>query len=204
MSEVLISNDPAIHSPEKLVLAPCLIILSGLPATGKTTLGREMVSHTNAFFIDIDDVRKKCYPQTAGQKLSLQEEATQMKTSYYQMFQEARALLSKRQAVVLAATFSSPISHQEAEELAQDLKVPLIVFLLEAPSAVLLERTENRKTITESDSNVMDSSHLYEVANRFHPMRAGNLTVLDTTCSIDEKVKQILVVLENHLAEATL
>lgn len=79
-----------------------LVVLSGPPLHGKTTIATALAARSNLRLIDLDEVRMKHFPQFADQPGQL--EATTR--AYELMIADALGVLSTGQPVVLAGTFS--------------------------------------------------------------------------------------------------
>lgn len=164
-----------------------LIVLAGLPFTGKTTIGRELEHLTNATFLDIDVARQEIAPGN-GWHGPDQEKAI-MRAAYEHNHQKAAQLLQIGKSVILAATYSRPDYHKLLRELAEQQSVPLKFFLLHIPDALVQVRLSDRQK-TGSPSNITSLESYREVANRYQPFPDRNADI-DTSAPLESVLADI-------------
>lgn len=153
---------------ETVYLKPSLIVLSGLPLAGKSTVGQEIARLSNLILLDIDQTRKDISNPTTTPKLPEDKERQQMFEAYVENYRRAQDLILKGHPVILAATFSSPKSHEDLVAFAQRLAVPVRVFQIIADESDVNKRLTLRSE--SSFSNVLTFEHYEEVRDRFYPM----------------------------------
>lgn len=89
---------------------PCVVAVSGLPATGKSTLGRFLDQTCNFKFLDVDVIREEIDDVRKANHsirwLPPDQELAIMTRSYILMCQRAEALAIAGTPVVIAGTFS--------------------------------------------------------------------------------------------------
>lgn len=117
------------------------IILCGLPACGKTTLGTKLAAHLELFFIDTDRLIEEYYFNLYGQKLTCREITLQ---DGIQKF----CLLEKNQVNLLPLVSKSVISLGGRTlcdfENKQKIKECGCLIYLKTPSEVVWERLQSR------------------------------------------------------------
>lgn len=154
---------------ERIFLRPCLIVLSGIPLTGKTVLAEKLVSISNLEMIDVDVVRNKVDESRKKdgkiRMLEPEEEKQIMIKSYTKMCQRAERTINGGIPAIITGTFSRIEFKQPLEQLVGALKkkgIPIKVLLTTAPDEEILKRIEKRKE-NGSFSNI-DSLEKYHWA----------------------------------------
>lgn len=147
---------------------PALILVGGLPGTGKSTLGKDLEAHAGFRAIDSDHVRK----ELAGISPSARAGAAHGKgiytaewtqKTYAECLERARAELERGGRVVVSATFKDDARRETFLHEAHRLGVPAYMLVCE------LEREEVAHRIRERKGDASDadlSVHDY-VANRW-------------------------------------
>jgi predicted kinase len=178
---------------EKINLKPCLIVLTGLSLSGKTTLGRKLEQSSNLIFLDVDDTRQEILP---GKKwLGAEREKEIMLLSYKRNHEKAAALLDKKIPVILAATYSRNIYRELVYSLAARYGVSLKFFLLEIPNKEAMVRLEARAKNGESNSTITTLEGYMELKNRYVKIVKNDAFRLETTKPVDQLSNEILEIL---------
>ena len=87
-----------------------IIIVCGLPGTGKTTIAKRMVKEINGRYLNTDDIRLKLYP--SGRTYSQEEKDS----VYREMFRIAEEETGKGHNVIMDGTFYLKKYRKWAEE----------------------------------------------------------------------------------------
>ncbi|HMA47217.1 MAG TPA: AAA family ATPase [Frankiaceae bacterium] len=127
-----------------------LVLVGGLPGTGKTTLAAELARHSDGWTLISSDVVRK---ELAGRRVLdpargavgeglYRPEA--VRATYGEMLRRARCALGLGESVVLDATWVSAGRRGEAAAVAARTASELVELRCEAPEAVALERIANR------------------------------------------------------------
>ena len=142
---------------------PELLLLAGLPAAGKSTLGRRMVQRGEVdVLIETDVVRKELAgldPEVSadaefGAGIYTREFSEK---TYREVFRRAAGQLEKGRRVAIAATFVSDQRRVEAIEVARRLGVPVRFIECKIPDEVA------RKRLIEREDDVSDAGvEVYE------------------------------------------
>ncbi len=129
---------------------PQLIVVMGLPASGKTTLAAAIAGRLGAVHISSDVVRKTAAgiapttPRTAAFGAGLYTAAARHRT-YDAMRASAARWLRRGKTVVLDATFGDPAERRRVQRLAGRLGMPLAFLACQAAEPVLVARLRARR-----------------------------------------------------------
>jgi len=132
------------------VAYPALIIVSGLPGTGKSYFCRKLAERANLVILESDSLRKQLFPAPSYRK----EESTQLFQACYGLVEE---LLRRGISVALDATNLEEHNRERLYHIADQSGAKLIIVRMEAPPDVVKERLERRsQREDESDHSEAD------------------------------------------------
>jgi|WetSurSiteA1Bulk_404760.scaffolds.fasta_scaffold00510_8 predicted kinase len=135
-----------------LSLKTCLIVLSGLPLSGKSLVADKLVNSTNLELVDVDEVRNRI-DKTRGAKglirlLESDKEKEIMINSYTLMCRQAAEKIGQGIPIVITGTFSREEFKKPLTVLVRQIKsaqIPLKIFLLIATDEEVERRIEKRR-----------------------------------------------------------
>ncbi len=159
-----------------------LVVVGGLPGTGKSTLAAVVAGDLDAVVVRSDEVRKQLAGLPAGVHAAaavdegIYDPATTAAT-YAEMVQEARVLLEGGNSVVLDASFSGEESRRGACELAATTTAELTMLRCVAPFEVSARRLVERAAVGTDPSDA-DAAVTAAMARRFAPW--SEATEIDT------------------------
>jgi predicted kinase len=114
-------------SPEEFKGSPTILVLSGLPLSGKTTLGKKLSEKMDWHFIDVDYCRRvgtgdterhiDINPWASGERRA-RKESEDMRIAYSIMHEAVRANIALGRSVICAATYSRTSSRKNLLEIA--------------------------------------------------------------------------------------
>jgi predicted kinase len=142
-----------------------LIILFGLPGTGKTTIARALAAQLHAAHFNSDTVRSALGLMghyTEGEKQRV----------YQHLMDDTRAALSEGKTVVVDGTFYKEAVRTPFRLLAQSCGVRLCWVEVATSEAVLRERLQHPRSDSEADFEVYVS-----IRDQFEPLLEDHLTV---------------------------
>ena len=128
------------------VAEPALIIISGLPGTGKSYLSKRLAERVRLLVLESDALRKLLF----SPPLYSSQESAQLFRTIHRLLRE---LLRKGIPVILDATNLSERFREQLYSIADQLDVKLILVRVEAPPEVVHQRLENRARDRENTSD---------------------------------------------------
>ena len=129
---------------------PCLVLVGGLPGTGKSTLARALASHSNFQIIRSDQVRKELAGQVAqaagpaGFEEGIYTTAWTERT-YQTCLARAESVLFEGGRVLVDATFGDEHRRRAFLELAMARGVPAVLLICEADPGQIASRLRSRR-----------------------------------------------------------
>lgn len=154
-----------------------LIIVCGLPGSGKTTLAKSLAKKLPAVHVSSDITRKSMYPKptySEEEKLSV----------YANMLDEVRELLRQGRDVVADATFYRAAERQKFVALAGEMGAEAHIIMTTLSEVEIRKRLARRKKGGPSDA---DFSVYSKVKGLFEPVEGRHL-VVDSAIPEREKV----------------
>ncbi len=162
---------------------PVLIMMSGLPGSGKSHLGQRLAEQLPAIVIESDRVRKALFPQPS---YSAQESACVHGTCQ----EIIRRLLRKGMRVIFDATNLVESQREVLYNLADRSGARLIIVRTMAPEGIVRERLEERRRKDEGGSDA-DWRIYRRMSRREQRIRRAHLCV-DTSGDMDDAVWKVL------------
>jgi aminoglycoside phosphotransferase family enzyme/predicted kinase len=150
-----------------------LVVIGGLPATGKSTLATALGADLDAVVVRSDEVRKRLVGlpadahAPAAPHAGIYDERTTVAT-YDELLREARALLELGHSVILDATFADEPLRQAARDLAVATSAELAMLRCVAPLEITAGRMAARQQVGQDPSDA-DVAVATEMAARFAP-----------------------------------
>lgn len=157
-----------------------LILLAGLPGTGKTTLGKNLSVELDAIHLNSDVIRKSHL-----EKRTYSEEEKQL--VYEKLFDETEKEIKQGKNVIIDATFYREKLRDNAIEIAKRNNVEYFILKCNLDEKILKKRIESRKD-SESEANF----EIYKKINRkFEEIKEEYLEI-DCSRKIEEQIQEAL------------
>lgn len=164
---------------------PVLIMLCGLPATGKSYLARRLVERMPFVIVETDFVRKTLFPSPT---YSAQESSLVHEVCHALM----EKLLKRGARVIFDATNLLEFHRERVYRLARFTAARLVIVQTVAPETVVKERLEKRSVTRDLDDIYDANWAIYKrMASTQQPIGHTHLTI-DTDGDLGEVVNKIL------------
>jgi uncharacterized protein len=164
---------------------PLLVMVGGLPGTGKSTMARALAEHAAFEVIRSDVVRKEIAGLLAresaasGWRSGLYADEWTRRT-YDEIRRRAEQALFEGKRVVVDASFGRETLRLDLLDAARHLAVPAVLFVCDAPADLVRARVAERRN-DASDADVV----VYEAARQawepFGPKTRDAMVQLDAT-----------------------
>lgn len=170
------------------VAKPALIVVSGLPGTGKSYLCNKLAERLGFIVLESDALRKVLFPVPG---YSAQESSHLFQVCHLLI----EDLLKKGQSLILDATNLSERYREHLYSIAERLNAKLVLVRVEAPSEVVQERLEaRRKGMDAGNKSDADWAVYQKMKPAVQPLRRNHYAV-DTSRDIapvlDKIVKEV-------------
>lgn len=182
---------------------PTVIVITGHPASGKSTIAERLGHDLNLVVLHRDGYKEVLF-DTLGAG-SLAESKRYGTASFALLLHSAECLLGANLSVVIEANFSPVPGRQEVITLAQTYHAPLIEVVTEAPPAVLATRFQRRIREGRRHPGHHDPEQLVEQTGRMNspwqPLNLGGpLHRVDTSQPDQSYYPALLQSLQTELA----
>lgn len=156
-----------------------IVIICGLPGTGKTTIAKKLALIIDAVVLSTDKIRKELIPNPTYQR-------KERELIFDVMVLLAKYLHSSDKSCILDATFNKESSRNQVKN---DLKVSENQFFVvecTCPEKIILSRLENRKD-DYSDADIFVYQQMKKI---YEPITSKHITI-DTSLDAEHNVKLI-------------
>jgi len=147
-------------------MARRLLVVTGLPGVGKTTVAREFADRLDGRLIRTDTVRTDCFDDPAYT-------AAERRTVYDEVFSRARETVERGRTAVLDGTFRKRVDRERAVGVAGAADATLGVVAVECEGSV----AESRIAAREDDESDADVEVHRRFRERYEPIRLPHATV---------------------------
>jgi hypothetical protein len=177
---------------------PTIWVVCGMPASGKSTIAKELAKTLSVKVFRSDAIRKELFGLQPYEKMDIPfEEGIYSKgassLTYGKLLLIAQEEIEKGCSVILDATYSSSHQRSEVLRLAKDMDTNLMFVECICSEAILKDRLIRR----EATSSVSDARlrHFEEIKARFEPLnevRDEMHISVDTEKPLEESMEHIL------------
>ena len=160
-----------------------LVIITGRPCTGKTTLGRELARRTNLPFISRDDLKESLFDSLGwddrdwSKKLGV--------ASFHLLYRVIESILRTGQSIIVETNFSPEFDTGRFLALKQEYGFYPIQILCRTDREVLFERFKTRSESGERHPGHVDNATLVEFRDSLEGDKHGSLDIGGTLLEVD-------------------
>jgi predicted kinase len=177
--------EASLPGPRVTTAYPVLIMLSGLPGTGKSYLARRLAAREPFVIVESDQVRKVLFPRPTY----LGRESQWVHLTIHALL---RQLLSRGVRVIYDATNLIEFHRESVYGLADRLGVKLVIVRTVAPPEVVRQRMAQRAEARSPDDLSDATWEVYlKMQRQEQPIRRPHL-IIDTSGDLDAAVHKIL------------
>ena len=164
------------------VTEPVLVVVSGLPGTGKSYFSRKLAEKVGFLILESDALRKALFPSP-----------TYSSIESYRLFRAIRLLIEKLLkrgiSLILDATNLSEQSRKQFYNIADRLNVRLVLVRVEAPAEVVWQRMQSRPGDPEDRSDA-DWTVYQQMLSSVDEIKRDHY-VVDTSQDITQVIDEI-------------
>ena len=170
---------------------PALLMMVGLPGSGKSTLSRRIATEIDAVLLESDSLRRHFFARPSHS----QDESRVLFTSIHEAM---TVLLSQGVPVILDATNLKESDRRPVEAVAHKTGARLLTVCVNAPSAVIEQRLRDRTSAGDADISVYR-----RMARTFQPPAPAECLCIDTADEVfyEAAVQRIIQVALGRAAE---
>ncbi len=170
-----------------------LVLLTGLPGSGKSHLARALAAALPADVLDRDTIRDAIFPP---HDLDYSAEQNELASQVTYRVAEYILLRDPQRVLILdGRPFSKHAQVEEVAALAQRVAHPLCVIYCWSPDAVVRRRLEEDIQSTGNTAAGRDMEKYLRIKASFEPLRVAHLSV-NTDRPIEEVVRDVYAYLE--------
>ena len=153
-----------------------LIMITGLPGSGKTTFAKALADSLNAVHLNTDIIR-----DSLGRRGKYDENSKSM--IYAKMLKQTESYLHRGEDVVVDATFYKAALRKPYKKLAKKYKKQLFWILVTATESVVKERMQQKRQYSEADFGVY-----LTIKDINEPLEEGHLILHSDSTSLEKMV----------------
>jgi predicted kinase len=162
---------------------PAIIVVSGLPGTGKTYFCRHLAEYLPFVIVESDALRKQLFPTPA---YSASESASLFR-AIHSLIED---LLKKGTSVILDATNLEERHRERIYRIAESTNARLVLVQVEAPAELVRQRLKSRAKKAEGNSDA-DWTIYQKMKTTAEKIKRGHFTV-DTSRDISPIIEKIV------------
>lgn len=163
---------------------PLIILVMGLPGSGKTYFARHLSERLGTRYLGSDQTRKE---MNVMGKYSLQDR----RGVYEEMLARVEEHLASGEPVILDATFYKEDLRLPFEILAKNEGIPLVKLWVEAPFDVIKKRVSAKREDSDADFSVYE-----KLAAGFEPPSTPYLKLISAQDNLDTMLAEAMQYLQ--------
>jgi len=155
-----------------------MVLITGLPGTGKSTLAAALAAELNAHHLNTDRIREEL-------NLKGKYDARTKKRIYEVMLQRTEELLKTEQNVIVDGTFYQQKLRNRFQRLANRLGKDIRWIELRANESTIRERVNKKRQYSEADFEVYK-----KIKGLYEPLEQAHLVLWSDELSVEEMTKR--------------
>jgi predicted kinase len=171
---------------DETTASPVLVMLTGLPGTGKSHLAQRLAEVLPFAIIESDQVRKILFPEC---EYSAEESQWVHRTCHAVM----ERLLEKGVRVIYDATNLHERHREQVYRLADGKDIRLVIVKVVTPPEVVSDRLRGRHEVPQNEQDISDAdlSVYQRMARQVDPISRNHI-VVDTSQDLDAGITKLL------------
>lgn len=157
-----------------------MVIVSGLPGSGKSYFAGKLSRELGAAYVNSDQVRQEMH---ASGRYSFDDKLT----VYREMARRTAKVIEAKKDVVIDATFYHHTMREMFVKLARLYKVPLFLIVVTADEPLIRQRLQAPREYSEADFSVYE-----KVRDEFEGIALPHLTLESTDSNVAEMLRKAL------------
>ena len=153
-----------------------LIMITGLPGSGKTTFAKALAESLNAVHLNTDIIRARM-----GKRGQYDEMDKSM--IYAKMLKQTESYLHRGEDLVVDATFYKAALRKPYKRLAKKYKKQLYWIVVQAAESVIKERMQQKRQYSEADFEVYKT-----IKDIYEPLEEGYLILYSDAYPIEKMI----------------
>ncbi len=176
---------------------PLVILLAGLPGTGKSTLARKLARRYRLEHISTDSVRKRIFRDVRHNTFGRGSYSERQRMIVYDaIFYVIYTLLKHNVGVVLDGTFYRERLRSKVKRIAERFDAKFLLVIVTCPESLIRKRfeerdTRKRRTLSDADTKIFE-----KFKQLFEPTKLEHLEV-----DMTSDYQKILEMISNALSE---
>lgn len=169
---------------------PALVMVSGLPGTGKSRFSRELARSYPLIHLNSDSLRKALFPRPTHSA----DESGRLFAAIHALIER---LLARKLSVLLDATSLKEMYRRPVYEIAERAGAALVIVQTEAPPDVVRQRLAARPHGDDPEDTSEATIYVYDRMRReAEPIERPHIRV-DTSGDIEQALRQVIGELES-------
>jgi len=186
LAQAVAEVEKRLANTDQTTARPILIMISGLPGTGKSYLARKLAEREPFVVLEADFVRKTLFPQPTYT-------AWESQWVHRTIHALIHKFLAKGLRVIYDATNLIEYQREMVYHIADKAGAKLVIVVTVAPEEVVRERLRRRHGGHRDPGDISDATwQVYRrMVGRQQPIRRSYL-VVDTSQDLDQAIRKIL------------